>query len=414
MWDILRHGMTDIASDAWDESRQATLIARILSGEWSLEAACRLLGLSAETVRNWVPVYRHRTLQALDEKLQQTSLISAVNEEWLGNAAYTGSLDDIPIPDLLQTCQMGAKDGVITITRGGERSSIWCQRGAIVDAESSRLRGEAAVYRILNFDSGQVSADFRFEPRPRTVSLPCHVLLFEAARHKDECARLIKQLDGVRSIFLQAPGAWAADTSLTEREVLYLCDGKRGVSDVLTASDLSDLDTLSTMASLVARGYLLRDGVSTPPPPVVAGPGSEDWGRRSSLYLPLPQVAPPVVRSKRGAPLLIGLGLVLGILVSFAAASLYPGMPIPTVEARAASFVVEATTEPAHAQLWLDGLRVGEGEMRRELPRDGKLHQLAAVAPGHMPTTLVFADSAPRFRIVLDKLSPATYAPPSP
>lgn len=398
----------EIASDAWDESRQATLIAQILSGELSLEVACGLHGVSAETVRNWAPVFRHRTLQALDEKLQQTSLIESVNAERLGNAAYTGSLDDIPVPDLLQSVQMGGKDAVITITRGSQRSSIWCKRGVIVDAESGRLRGESAVYRILNLESGQVSADFHLEPRTTTVELPCHVLLLEAARHKDECARLMARLNGPRSIFRQAPGAWAANTTLTEREVLSLCEGDRGVSDVLAASDLSDLATLSTMVSLISRGYLLSDGISTRPPPVVVGPGTDDWGKRSSIYLPLPQTAPAVARPSRSAAWLVALGLLLGVLLWVGVDTLHGGSPFHPAGARKASFVVEASAEPAHAQLWLDGLRVGEGQLHRELPRDGQLHQLAVLAPGHMPTTLVFADSAPRFHVVLDKLLPST------
>jgi hypothetical protein len=316
--------MNEIASDVWNESQQATLIAQILSGELSLEAACRQHGLSTKLVRTWVPVYRHRTLQALDEKLQQRSLIESVNADRLGHAAYTGSLSDIPIPDLLQTCQMGGKDGVITVTQGGERSSIWCEQGAIVDAESGRLRGEAAVYRILNMDSGQVSVDFRLEPRRRTVELPCHVLLLEAARHDDECTRLIAELHGLRSIYLLAPGAWAAETTLTDREVLCLCDGERGVSDVLAASELSDLETLSTMVSLASRGYLLREGTATRPPPVVTGPGADDWGRRSSIYLPIPQT-PPARRANRNGPLLLALGLALGLLLSFVVENVYRG-----------------------------------------------------------------------------------------
>jgi hypothetical protein len=322
--------MGELGSDVWDEARQATLIAQILSGELSLEEALALHQLPAEVVRNWVPVYRHRTLQALDEKLQRVSLIESVNADWLGSAAYTGSLDDIPIPDLLQTCQMGGKDGVITITQGGERSSIWCERGAVVDAESGLLRGEAAVYRILNLDSGQVSADFRLEPRTRTVELPCHALLLEAARHKDECARLLERLDGLRSIFLPAPGAWAADTTLTEREVLRLCDGQRGVSDVLAASEVSDLDTLSTLVSLVGRGYLMMYGTSEPPPPLETGPGTTDWGRRSSIYLPVPQVVPAVARSKRSAPLLVALAVLLGLLAWLVVEALYGGLAFRT------------------------------------------------------------------------------------
>jgi len=309
--------MSQSSNEVWDESRQAALIVQILSGELSLGEACRLHALSVEAVRSWVPLYRHQTLRALDEKLLASLLIENVNQNGLGNAAYTGSLTDIPIADLLQTCEMGRKDAVITITRGSERSSIWCDGGVIVDAESGLLRGEAAAYRILALDNGQVSADFRSEARRRTIQLPCHVLLIEAARQKDECARHVAQLNGLQSIFLPAPGAWASDTTLAERQVMALCDGERAVSDVLAASELSDLQSSSTMVSLVARKYLLRDGTSPLPPSVVAGRGADDWGRRSSMYLSLPHPAPSVSRSKRGAPLFVALVFALGVLLWF-------------------------------------------------------------------------------------------------
>jgi hypothetical protein len=319
--------MDQSSSDVWDEPQQAQLIAQILSGALSLTAACQLHGLSVETVRKWVPVYRHRTLQALDEKLQAASLLDGASTERLGNAAYSGSLDDIAVADLLQTCHLGAKDCVITITRNDEQSSIWCERGVIVHASSGRLRGEAALYRILNFDSGQVWADFRLEASARTITLPCQALLLEAARHKDECAQLISQLRGLHAILTLAPGAWAANTTLTEREVLHLCNGERSVSEVLAQIEVADLDALQLIVSLVERGYLLREGTSTRPGPVASPSSSGDWRRQSSIYLPIPQPRHSSRRS-RSATLLIALGLALGLLLWFVVETIYRRMPI--------------------------------------------------------------------------------------
>lgn len=68
------------------------------------------------------------------------------------------------------------------------------------------------------------------------------------------------------------------------------------------------------------------------------------------------------------------------------------------------TFVLEATTEPAGSQLWLDGSPSGEGHVRRELPRDGAVHRLEVLSEGHVPTTVLFVDAAPIFSIVLQKL----------
>jgi hypothetical protein len=395
------------SGESWDEARQTALIAQILSGESSLQAACERHELSAEVVQGWVSVFRHKTLAALDDKLWETFRVQGGLAESVSRAAYTGTLEDIPLADLLQTFQMGGKDGVITVTRGNERSFIWCQRGEIVDAESGRLRGEAAVYRILDFDHGQVFADFRLEPRPRTIELPAHVLLMEAARHQDECVRLLGQLDGSHSIYRPAAGAMAVRATPTEREVLDLCDGERAVRDVLDASELADLETLSAMVNLVERGYLLRDGSSELPPRSAPAPVLGRDTPPSIVYSPVISSQLEGDVSRRHAPLLlVGLGLVLGValwvgVTAFAKPAAWLGALLPALRP---SFVLDAHTDPPDAQLSLDGVRIGAGHVRRELPRDGQVHRLSVSAEGYIPTTMLFVDAAPLSRLVLEKL----------
>lgn len=408
--------LVKLSSESWDEPRQAALIAQIMNAELSLPAACERHELSPETVRRWVPVFRLRTLQAIDDKLQQTSLIHSVNADGFANAIYSGSIEDIPLSDLMQTCQMGSKDAVITVTSGNEQSSIWCEKGLVVDAESGKLRGEAAVYRILELEHGQVAVDFRHEPRERTIEATYFALLLESARHKDESRRLLEQLDGAFSIYSPAPGALGADTTLTDREVLDLCDGIRSIADVLAASERSDLDTLTTFVSLAERGYLVRHGISQPPPPPESRSGLEGWASGKTLQLSFEELsvarnARPPARTRRSLAAVAGLALVLA-LGGFAWRTFDAlGHPAPASAAASAgtslTYRVEVSTEPATAEVWLDGVRAGAGSLQRELLRDGKLHQLEVFAPGHVPTTLVFTDRAAHFHVVLNELSDA-------
>src|SRR5690349_17166291 len=170
---------------SWDDARKSALVAQIVSGKLSVKSACERHDLSAETIQDWVRVFRRTTLQALDEHLRQTFLIQGADAASLDSAEYTGTLDDIPIADLIQTFQMGSKDGVISVTRDGQRSQLWCEKGEIIDAESGPLCGEAAVYRLLSFDRGHVFADFRSESHERRIELPGNLLLLEAARRTD-------------------------------------------------------------------------------------------------------------------------------------------------------------------------------------------------------------------------------------
>jgi hypothetical protein len=403
--------LVKLSTGSWDEPRQAALIAQIMNAELSLPAACERHELSPETVRKWVPVFRLRTLQALDDKLQQTSLIHSVNADGFANAIYSGSIEDIPLSDLMQTCQMGGKDAVITVTSGNEQSSIWCEKGVVVDAESGKLRGEAAVYRILELEHGQVAVDFRHEPRERTIEATYFALLLESARHKDESRRLLEQLDGTLAIYSPAPGAQGADTTLTDREVLDLCDGDRSIADVLAASERSDLDTLTTFASLVERGYLVRHGISTPPPAPESRSGLEGWASGKTLQLSFEDLG--VARNARPRArwrlaMFAAATLVLGMLGWRSVEARRPdAASAASTAASSLTYRVEVSTEPATAEVWLDGARAGAGRLQRDLLRDGKLRQLEVFAPGHAPTTLIFTDRSAHFHVVLSPLSDA-------
>ena len=77
-----------------------------------------------------------------------------------------------------------------------------------------------------------------------------------------------------------------------------------------------------------------------------------------------------------------------------------------------ATFRVATTVTPATAHLELDGAPVGAGSLERTLPVDGAPHALRVSAPGFVPQTLSFRDSAPPATIALAPEPPST--PPEP
>jgi uncharacterized protein DUF4388/transposase len=437
---------------SWDDAKKSALVAQIVSGKLSVKAACQRHDLSAETIQDWVRVFRRTTLRALDEHLRQTFLLQGADAASLSTAEYTGTLDDIPIADLLQTFQMGAKDGVITISHDGQRSQLWCVKGEIVDAESGRLRGAPAVYRIVNIESGQVLADFRSEPRERTIELPGHVLLLEAARRKDECARLMDRLGESSAIYGATPAALAQSSSPEEHELLAACDGQRTLEQVVAQSSVGDLETLTVLASLLDRQFLVRDPTSLAPRSSASSAVSRDTPGSVLSLSPL-ATSQRVTRAPRRAPLVfVGVGLGLGslfwvVVASFSHVARPPGASpsepasasassrqatsgsstprsaAPGAGAKldapaaAATFLLEFSAEPADAELWLDNAKIAVGRVQRQLPRDGVTHALRVVAPGYAPTTLLFMDAPPPRSVKLEKLvippgPPA--APPGP
>lgn len=413
-------GMDNESCKSWDDAKKSALVAQIVSGKLSVKSACERHDLSAETIQDWVRVFRRTTLQAFDEHLRQAFLSQGADGAALGTAEYTGTLDDIPIADLIQTFQMGGKGGVITITRDGQHSQIWCDKGEIIDAESGPLRGEAAIYRILNFERGQVLADFHSEPRERTIDLPGSMLLLEAARRKDEGARLLADIGDLGRSYGRAAGAVAA--SRAERDVLAGCDGARTLREVLDGSEHGELETLTAIASLVERRQLLpHDAALALASAPMTTAITKDTPHNGVSFLPLvasQRAEPPPRRRSPVAFLAAGMavGAVIWLLASTFPRAAPPVAKLPEAPATGAaqpalpsSFAIDSSVEPSHAELWLDDAPAGVGRLQRALPRDGRPHSLRVLADGHAPTTLLFVDAPPPAHIVLEKLdTPAT------
>jgi hypothetical protein len=113
-------------------------------------------------------------------------------------ARISGSLEALSIGDLVQLLELSRRSAVISITHDEVQSWLWCSNGAIIDARSGPLSGEAAVYRVLAVDRGLIEAELRPVELERRVFAPTQHLLLEAARRKDETrARSLAGPDGL-------------------------------------------------------------------------------------------------------------------------------------------------------------------------------------------------------------------------
>jgi hypothetical protein len=98
-----------------------------------------------------------------------------------------GSLEQLSVPDLLQTAEAGRRTGTVTFQHNGSKGTIWLRDGYVIDAEvEGESRGEEAVYTIAVWSEGTFEADFGDLDTEERFKIPPSTLLLEAMRRFDE------------------------------------------------------------------------------------------------------------------------------------------------------------------------------------------------------------------------------------
>jgi len=339
-----------------------------------------------------------------------------------GGAQFSGTIAELSVADLIQILMLAGKDAVITITRDGLISHVWCAAGAIVDAESGLLHGVAALYRILGFEHGSLLATLRHVPRERRIFVNTPRLLLESARHKDESDRLRAKLGGEQRGYRLAGGEpEPAGLSALELALLGSLAETRSVSQILASSAQGELETLTLLTHWLEAG-MLADAGEQPVPALTAGSAAASDASQPSAA---PQAL--VVRFEPGLPsllrrvtlswqwgvlaafVLIPSGYLLGsgvahTLVARAARASRPVTTAAIVEAATPSYQLQLEVEPAVARVVLDGELSGVGHLEARLPRNGVVHELRVTAPGFIPTSVRFLDTPPPQQLRLDPL----------
>jgi hypothetical protein len=334
-----------------------------------------------------------------------------------GVARFTGTLDDLSVADLIQILQLAGKGAVVTVTREGQTSRLWCQEGAIIAAESGRLRGEAAVYRILAFEQGALIADLHSVVQERSIFAATQRLLLEGARRKDESTLLSDKLGDLQRCVqlrepLEEPGSSAAELVL-----LRSFQSPRSLLQALEESELGDFETLTALVRWLEAGQLSDTGARHTPAP----PAPDETPQQASLLPLVASVAPRRMFVARdpslpnwgwaavAALVLAPAGYLIGSSTARslepAAASAPPALTAAEPAPRAPSrYPLGIQVAPAEAEIWLDGQQVARGHFETVLARDGVVHELQVSASGHVPTRILFLDAPPPRELRLDPL----------
>ncbi len=126
----------------------------------------------------------------ISAKVQQVLAASAgtprVTRNSMTPGGVSGTLKEMPLPDLIQIVATGRKTAALKIKTEGKKGEVYFQEGAICDASFDGAEGEEAFYRIVALDDGKFSLDFAAKPTKQTIQGSWEMLLMEGLRRLDE------------------------------------------------------------------------------------------------------------------------------------------------------------------------------------------------------------------------------------
>ena len=261
-------------------SRKHARIAVQSDGVWIED-----LGSTNGTFVNGEKVNRSR-LKEGDRILIGTSILKLVAGDGLGDStdvkrqlenvaaarrtnqtrSMSGSIEEVPLPDLLQLFSTSKKNGVLIVRTEDDVGKIYLRKGEVVFAvinEVEEIPPLKSIYRMLSWSSGHFDLDPP-EDRvfPTEIALSVQEILMEGIRHLDEFNRIRTELPSLTTrLVLDLPfKARLRNLTGDELDMLELALQYGRLDVVLNKSKKTDHDTLEAVLTMIKAGYLRGEG----------------------------------------------------------------------------------------------------------------------------------------------------------
>jgi len=173
----------------------------------------------------------------------------------------SGSIEDVPLPDVLQLLSTSRKSGVLVI-KGTRTGNIYLRDGQIFFAnldENFDLNPLKVLFRILAWPRGSYKLEAPVKRTfPSEIKDSTESLLMEGMRQLDELKRLKGQIPSLKAKLALARPMKPALKSLSpdQLEVLQLIHNAVKLQLVLNRCSLTDMETLKAVVFLIEKGYV--------------------------------------------------------------------------------------------------------------------------------------------------------------
>lgn len=191
--------------------------------------------------------------------------LESVAEQRRAQAPRTmsGSIAEVPLPDLLQLFGTSRKTGVLVLRQDEEVGRIYLDKGSIAHVslnDDPEIAPTKAIFRLLAWQDGTFDLESSdSDPPPSNLNLSVQEILMESLRQLDELNAMVERLPS-RSSGIAIPNPLLAplrDLSPDELDVFQVAMHSPRLGTVLDRSPKSDLETAQILQQLLDKGYLL-------------------------------------------------------------------------------------------------------------------------------------------------------------
>jgi hypothetical protein len=176
--------------------------------------------------------------------------------------SMSGTIDEIPLPDLIQLFGSSKKTAVLVVRTDTDVGKIHLRDGLVVFAsinDSEQLPADKCAQRILTWRHGSFymePSDNR--PLPASLDLRAEEILMDSMRIFDEVQRLGADLPAMSStVSLAVPlKPKLSDLDKEELDVLQFAINHGKVESIFNNCPDDDLDIARRLVALVQKGYL--------------------------------------------------------------------------------------------------------------------------------------------------------------
>jgi hypothetical protein len=177
--------------------------------------------------------------------------------------SMAGTIDEIPIPDLLQLLSTSKKSGVLQVESKGLIGRIYLRKGQIYYAtigENTDVNPEKAIYRILTWQTGTFELlppderEFLNELEESTEGL-----LMEAMRHMDEIKVIVESLPPANTPLTVAKPLPMPlrELSPDELDMVELVHAHTRLQTIVDKASVPDLTVYKVLADLIKKRVVL-------------------------------------------------------------------------------------------------------------------------------------------------------------